>query len=111
MKKLLQNATGQLKILPFHSNRAEIFCAIFFFSSLSTKKKHRKTKFCVGEMRFCGGGNWDLVGGGIHKILVGGGIPPIPPTRGNPVHNGVGQKLLWLEKIILIALPNLLEMQ
>ena len=25
-------------------------------------------------------GNWDLVcGGGIHKILVGGGIPPHPP--------------------------------
>ena len=46
LKKLLQNAKGQLKILPFHSNRAKNFCAIFFFSFLSTKKTEEIKILC-----------------------------------------------------------------
>ena len=86
MKKLLQNASGQLKILPFHSNCTKMFCTIFFFSSLSYQKQ-RKSKFCLGEMRFClgelgfGGGRIRIWWGAIQKILVGrwNSSPSSPP--------------------------------
>ena len=96
MKKLLQNASGQLKILPFHSNCTKMFCTIFFFSSLSYQKQ-RKSKFCLGEMRFClgelgfGGGRIRIWWGAIQKILVGrwNSSPSSPPhththTKENP---------------------------
>ena len=66
------------KILSFHSNSAKNYLP----------KKQRKSKFCVGEMRFSWGGieTW---WGRIQKILVcGGGFPPSPPL-GRTLHSDI----------------------
>ena len=62
-------------LIPFHTNCANIFLRHFLFSLLIYQKID-EIKVCVGEMRISGW-HWDLVGG-IQKILVSGGIPPIP---------------------------------
>ena len=57
------------------------------FYSLSTKKQ-RKSKFCEGELRFSGRGNWDLMGGGNSENFgpLGGDSPPTHThTLLNPV--------------------------
>ena len=62
MKKFLQNATGQLKILTFYLTARKIFASFSFFPTY-LQKNQRKAKFCVGEMRFSGGA-LGLGGGG-----------------------------------------------
>ena len=76
-----------LKYYPYIRTARKFFAPFSFFPPY-LPKKHRKSKFCVGETRFSvcvwGGGNWDLVGG-IQKILVGRGDSPlILLTRENP---------------------------
>ena len=68
-----------LKYYPYIQTARKFFAPFSFFPPY-LPKKHRKSKFCVGDMRFCGGegiGTW-WGGEGIQK-MVGKGIPPIPP--------------------------------